>query len=445
MLPSVDSPDLLRSQNSALRAEIAELRARLAETEETLHAIRHGEVDAVVVDAPSGPQVYMLESAEGASNRLRGEALAHIDDAVIASDNDHRITFLNRAAERQYSVIATEMLGRLVDELYRQKWTQPADEGNANAALARGGFWQGEVEHHTNHGSTLCIDASFAVLRNPAGDPVGLLAVLRDITARKLAEQTLRQAKRHVEEANEKLEEKVAERTARLQETIAELESFSYSISHDMRAPLRAIQSFSTFLRDECHDHLPEDGKDYLRRIIAAAERMDRLIQDVLVYSRVARIDLPLAAVELDGFVQSLLESYPQFSTGDAKIEIAAPLGAVRANDTALTQCLANLLGNAIKFAPPGVPPEIRIWTEAQAGRVRLFVRDNGIGIPAKAHETIFGMFNQLDPRHGGTGIGLTVVRKAAERMGGRVSVDSTPGAGSTFCLELDAAGKGEA
>lgn len=239
----------------------------------------------------------------------------------------------------------------------------------------------------------------------------------------------------------ETLELRVAERTVKLQETISELESFSYSISHDLRAPLRAMQGFAGVLEEEHGDRLDATGHEYLRRIIRAGERMDRLIQDVLVYSRVGRAEMPLERIELRGFLAGILESYPHFGADHARIEVAPRLVPVIANPAALTQCVANLVGNGIKFVPPGTRPTVRLWTgEIVDGRVRLYVADNGIGIAPARNEEIFGIFYQVDRSRGGTGIGLAVVRKAAERMGGSVGVESAPGKGSTFWLELKAA-----
>ncbi|MGH7944147.1 MAG: ATP-binding protein [Opitutaceae bacterium] len=234
-----------------------------------------------------------------------------------------------------------------------------------------------------------------------------------------------------------RLEERVHERTAELQETVSELESFSYSISHDMRAPLRAMQSFAQILSEECGEQIGPNGKDYIRRIIGASDRMDRLIQDVLTYSRVTRTELQLEPVDVTELLDGILETYPQFQNPRAQIEVRRPFPRVMANEAGLVQCLSNLIGNAIKFVAPGVTPHIEIWSETEGERVRLFVRDNGIGIEPQAHEKIFRIFYQLDRRYEGTGIGLSVVRKAAERMGGSVGLKSQLNRGSTFHLEF--------
>jgi PAS domain S-box-containing protein len=261
------------------------------------------------------------------------------------------------------------------------------------------------------------------------------LSILDDVVARvwPLVERA-----RADRASRETLEQHVAERTVKMQEIITELESFSYSISHDLRAPLRAMQSYAAILASDFSEGVGAEGKEYIRRIVTAGERMDRLIQDVLVYSRVTRNEMPLERIELGSFIASILESYPQFDASHARIEVVLPLAPVRANATALTQCVSNLVGNAIKFVTPGMKPYLRIWTEVTVEqRVRLFFADNGIGIAETAREKIFGIFYQADQRYGGTGIGLAVVRKAAQRMDGSVRVESRLGEGSTFCLEL--------
>ena len=168
----------------------------------------------------------------------------------------------------------------------------------------------------------------------------------------RLPKSRLQKAQTDLREHANTLEENVASRTAALQETIGELEAFSYSVSHDMRAPLRAMQSFSKILATEFADQIPPKGKEYLRRITAGAARMDALIQDVLTYSKVARTDLPLQAVDLGRLVRETVENYPSFQPPAATIELAGDFPFVLAIPAVLTQCVGNLLGNAIKLCP---------------------------------------------------------------------------------------------
>jgi len=261
-----------------------------------------------------------------------------------------------------------------------------------------------------------------------------------DVTELRDAEDALRKAQAQLEERAGELEETVTERTAKLRETLGELEAFSYSIAHDMRAPLRAMQGFANMIEDECGSQMNADGREYLRRIAKSANRLDSLIQDVLNYSKIVRAELDLEPVDLPQFIQGIIESYPNLNSGHAGIRVEAPLSPVLANPAALTQVVSNLLGNAVKFVKPGVKPQVRIRAEpVQDGMIRVWFEDNGIGIRKDVHERIFQMFQRLNPagQYDGTGIGLAIVRKAVERMGGHVGVESELGKGSRFWIQL--------
>lgn len=248
-------------------------------------------------------------------------------------------------------------------------------------------------------------------------------------------------AKETISRHANQLEETVQERTAKLKETNAQLEAFSYSISHDMRGPLRAMQQYSELLLlDETT--LTEDGRTFLDRICRAAGRLDRLIQDVLLYSRAARAEITLAYVDLGKLVQEIVFQYPGFQPPQAEICIVHPLAPVEAHEASLTQCLSNLLANAVKFVPPGRKPKVRVHTKRTNGTVRIWIEDNGIGIDPKNHLRIFNIFERV---HGpadyeGTGIGLSIVKKTVERMGGSVGLESALGLGTRFWIDLPAA-----
>lgn len=241
-------------------------------------------------------------------------------------------------------------------------------------------------------------------------------------------------------EHTEALERHVAERTVKLQETVADLELFSYSISHDMRAPVRAMHSFARLLQEETESEVTSRSRDYIQRIITASERLDRLIQDVLAYSSMAQAEIPVGPVNLENLLEGLLDSYIEFREPHALIEIRRPLPWVRGHEAALTQCLSNLIGNGVKFSKPGLQPRVEIWAERHGARIRIYVKDHGIGIDPQYHQKIFNLFYQHDPATDGTGIGLMVARKAAEKMNGELGVESRLGEGSVFHLELDGA-----
>jgi PAS domain S-box-containing protein len=238
-----------------------------------------------------------------------------------------------------------------------------------------------------------------------------------------------------------RLEEAVVARTAALRETIEELEAFSYSISHDMRQPLRAIEGYAQALLEDHGSNLDPNACAYLDRIRLSAVRLDQLIQDVLSYSRVSRRNIELTNLDLSRVVRETIDTYMPLR--GIEIQIVNPLGNVLGHEVALIQCLSNIMGNAVKFAAPRRKLKVKLWSENRpAGVVRLWIEDNGIGIRERDHRRIFDMFVQVHDRerYTGTGIGLTIVRKAIERMRGRVGVHSTFGKGSRFWIELPSA-----
>ena len=240
--------------------------------------------------------------------------------------------------------------------------------------------------------------------------------------------------------AAEALEEQVAERTAKLQETIADLEAFSYSVSHDLRTHVGTLRGLALLLQRDSAGQINDKGKRYLDGIIATAGRMDRFIEDILILSRVARDDSNLQPLDVERIVRSVIGSSPAFQPPRAEIQLRAPLPLVLGHETALTQCISNLLSNAVKFVAPGTLPRIRVWVERRPEYVRLWFCDNGIGIAPRDHTQLFGAFQRLDSSYEGTGLGLAIVKRAAERMGGCVGVESELGKGSRFWVHLKSA-----
>ena len=246
------------------------------------------------------------------------------------------------------------------------------------------------------------------------------------------------------------LEQRVNERTAQIENTnkelqasIQELETFTYSVSHDLRAPLRTIQGFSQALLVDHSAQLNAIGLEFANRIDQAASRMDRLIQDLLAFSHLSRAELSPTTINLSRLVaDAILQLQAQITECHAKISVVEPLPAVLGHRATLAQAIANLISNAIKFVAPNVMPEVRIWAESSNHKVRVWIEDNGIGIPTGHSDRIFRVFERL---HGietypGTGIGLAIVKRGMERLGGTAGVDSEIGSGSRFWIELPAA-----
>lgn len=300
--------------------------------------------------------------------------------------------------------------------------------------------------------------------------------LIEDITARK-------QAQIEIQQINQVLEERVRERTAQLEAANHDLEEFAYSVSHDLREPLRVIQGLAYALLEDRGEQLNSVGQDYIQRIVANAQQGNVLIQDLLTYSQISRAEIPLRPIDLSSVLADILNRLePELQQRRAIVNVEEPLPTVIGNRSILVQVLTNLLTNAIKFVAPGVQPHVRIWveegrvrsqpvgrdevqgeqgeslpensssaspalslpttddhTQERQQQVRLWVQDNGIGIALEQQQRIFNVFERLhgSEEYPGTGIGLAIVRKGVERMGGQVGVESQPGQGSRFWVEL--------
>ncbi|HYE98843.1 MAG TPA: ATP-binding protein, partial [Planctomycetota bacterium] len=254
--------------------------------------------------------------------------------------------------------------------------------------------------------------------------PLHYDGVVIDITDRKNAEEDLRQ------------------RTEELKAANTELDSFAYTVSHDLRAPLRTMHRFSDLLLQEYEDKpLDAEAASYLKRIAEGSKQMDLLIQALLSYSRLSREEIVLEPVSLERAAREALEAL----AGDldllkARVDVESPLPQVMGEQTLIGQVFSNLLSNAIRFMPEGVTPRVRIRAERLGRQVRVWIEDNGVGIEPEHHERIFKIFERLDPRrNSGTGIGLAIVRKAMEQMRGAVGLESAPGKGSRFWVQFRA------
>jgi signal transduction histidine kinase/ligand-binding sensor domain-containing protein len=270
---------------------------------------------------------------------------------------------------------------------------------------------------------------------------LGLLVVAGVVSLRSYNVQRWNKALR---ELNLQLEDRVRQRTAELEETNREMESFAHSVSHDLRAPLRAMEGFAAALQEDYGDRLDDQGRGFVGHIVDSASRMDTLIRDLLDYSRLGRAELIVKPTSLDEVVRSALDELAGDVAAANAVVTTEPLPSVAGHRATLVRVAINLISNAIKFVRPGERPKVRIWAEPRGcDRLRLVVEDNGIGIEARHQARIFRMFERLHgvERYPGTGVGLAIVVRACERLGGSCGVDSVPGQGSRFWVELPADG----
>ncbi|MBA4147757.1 MAG: PAS domain S-box protein [Verrucomicrobia bacterium] len=277
-------------------------------------------------------------------------------------------------------------------------------------------------------GAVRILHCSGYVVTDEIGSAVKIVGTTQDVTELKEAEERLHQL-------NVELEERVRARTQALQQSYQQMEAFCYSIAHDLRAPLRAMKGFGQALLEDYGTEIDIEGREYIDRIVTAADRMDQLIDDLLDYGRLNTIDLPVGKVDAEEVLCKVLTHIEP----DAGVVNRKKLPIVFGHHVVLELALRNIVENALKFVAPGVTPKINIWPEQRDGAIRICVQDNGIGIAPEHQDRIFQVFQRLhtDMDYQGTGIGLAIVAKGVERIGGRVGVDSQPGKGSRFWIEL--------
>lgn len=330
-----------------------------------------------------------------------------------------------------------ELIGYAREEILRMRITDPIyDKDLATTPikfqeLSAGHTTLSERRLRRKNGDLLPVEISAKLL--PDGNIQGMA---RDITERKRQEAI-------IHKLNAELEQRVIERTAQLEAANKDLEAFSYSVSHDLRAPLRAVSGFAEILARRHQAPLNEEGRRYVANIVEASARMSRLIDDLLAYSRVGRRALSLRPILLEEvFRQVIRDLAPRIAAAHAQVTLPETLPTARGDATLLSQVFTNLLDNAILYHKPGTSPCILVSCQADNGHILISVRDEGIGIPLEYQEKIFNMFQRLhnEDTYPGTGIGLAIVKKSVELLGGRVWVQSAVNQGSTFYIMLHAA-----
>lgn len=335
-----------------------------------------------------------------------------------------------------------EIMGYSRDELLNMSWvsiTHPDDRSNSLRMSSE--LYAGKREGYhlrkryvKKDGRIVDAETDVKAVRDSDGCLRYTMTTVEDVTDRVRKDQELREAK-------DELERRVVERTRELTEANRELESFSYTVSHDLKSPLRGIEGYSQLLLEMYGDQLDDTGKSYLQRIRRGVIRMAQLIQDLLDYSRLDRREIEQQPVDLQALVVDLLTQVHGETDryGTHVINRMEPMMVVSADREGLAVALRNLIGNAIKFSSQSAAPVMEVGASRVGNSVRIWVRDNGVGFDMKYHDKVFGIFQRLHPmdEYPGTGVGLALVAKAMHRMGGRAWAESTPGKGATFFLEL--------
>ena len=315
----------------------------------------------------------------------------------------------------------------------------PAVMENWTGAIATGTPFEMEFPLRAADGKFRSFLTRAQPLKDAAGRVVQWFGTSTDV-------ESLRQAREEVQQLSAVLEERVRERTVQLEVANQELEAFSYSVSHDLRAPLRHVQGYVAMLGREVGGQLSDKGRYYMKTIADASREMGTLIDDLLAFSRMGRAEMLETWVSLDGVVQESLRRLEEATLGRNITWKLPPLPAVRGDPAMLKQVFANLLGNAVKYTRPRDAAQIELGCGGQeSGRVILFVRDNGVGFDSQYAHKLFGVFQRLHraEEFEGTGIGLAIVRRIISRHGGRTWAESKLNEGATFYFTLKTAGNG--
>lgn len=394
-----------------------------------------GTATDVTVRKQAQENLVQLRIESDRERRVYQSILSTTPDLVYVFDLQHRFTYVNDALLKMWGRTFEDSVGKTCLELGYEPWHAAMHDREIDTVVATRRPIRGEVPFTGTNGRRI-YDYIFAPVFGANGEVEAVAGTTRDITE-------MVQARETVAERRAELERLVSERTAKLQQTIEQLEEFSYSVSHDLRSPARAMQAYAAALLEDHGARLDDEARALLDRINRSSRRMDRLIQDLLTYTRISRREVPVERVSLAKLIPEIAQQYPELHADRARIELPTEaLPDVVAHEPSLTQVISNLLTNAVKFVEPGKRPHVQISFEPVDRLVWLWFKDNGIGVPLKHQERLFGMFERVhkDREFEGNGIGLAIVRKAVERMNGRVGVESDGVSGSRFWIELPVA-----
>jgi PAS domain S-box-containing protein len=364
---------------------------------------------------------------EVATRTQQASLLDLTHDTIFVRDMSDVITYWNRGAQELYGWTAEEAVGKHTHQLLQTVFPVPIAE--IRAELLRAGRWEGELETTKADGTRVVVASRWSLRRDGQERPVAVLETNNDITERKRTEGEIR-----------KLNEELAKRTTELEAVNKELEAFAYSVSHDLRAPLRHMVGYTELLQKTASSILDEKSHRYMMMILESAKRMGTLIDDLLAFSRIGRAETQMTLVSLEQLVKEALSEVQQETEGRDVVWSIGALPNVYGDRSMLRLVLVNLISNAIKFTHTRPQAEIEIgYTNGKGNEVVVFIRDNGVGFEMKYVNKLFGVFQRLHraEEFEGTGIGLATVQRIIHRHGGRVWAEGLVDRGATFYFSV--------
>jgi len=344
-------------------------------------------------------------------------------DTIFVRDMTDTITYWNRGAEELYGWSPEQAIGKRSHDLLRTVFPAPLD--SIRAALLGTNRWEGELKHTRSDGSEVVVASRWSLRRNELNQPAVVMETNNDITDRKRREDEIRG-----------LNQQLAHRSTELEAKNKELEAFAYSISHDLRAPLRHMSGYAELLQKRASAALDEKSQRYMLMIQESAKRMGNLIDDLLAFSRIGRTETQKSLVNLEQLVKEALSEVRQETEGRNIVWNIGALPDFYGDRSMLRLVFVNLLSNAVKFTRTRSEAKIEIGCdEARHDEVVVFVRDNGVGFDMKYVNKLFGVFQRLHASQTfeGTGIGLATVQRIVQRHGGKVWAEGLVDEGATF------------
>jgi PAS domain S-box-containing protein len=370
--------------------------------------------------------------------RERARLLDLTHDTVFVRNMHDLITYWNRGAEELYGWTSQEAIGQVSHQLMQTTFPAPLDD--INVELFRTGRWEGELTHTIRDGKQVVVASRWSLQRDEQGNPAAILETNNNITDRKRAEEALRRSR-------DELEIKVKERTVELRKTNddlqsvnKELEAFAYSVSHDLRAPVRHIAGFTELLQKHAAAVLDDKSRHHIGMILDAANRMGNLVDDLLAFSRIGRAETQKTTVKLDDLVKSVIREIAPDRQNRAIVWRIGSLPICHGDPSMLRLVFANLVSNALKFTRARPEAEIQIDSlNHRPDEMVVFVKDNGVGFDMKHKDKLFGVFQRLHSQEAfeGTGIGLATVQRIVHRHGGRVWAEGALDHGAIFYVAL--------
>jgi PAS domain S-box-containing protein len=374
-------------------------------------------IEAELLQARDKLEVEVAERTQQAS------LLNLTHDSIFVRDMDFIITFWNLGAQELYGWTSEHAIGKHSVQLLGTVFPAPFED--ILAELLRRGRWEGELKRTTADGRQVVVTGRWALRRDQQGRPAAILETSNDITERKRREQEI-----------QSLNQELAKRSTELEAINKELEAFAYSVSHDLRAPLRHMAGYTELLQKKASSALDQKSNHYITMMLESAKRMGNLIDDLLAFSRIGRAETQMTLVSLAQLVREAIAEVRQDTEGR---NIAWKVGALPdlyGDRSMLRLVLVNLISNALKFTRTRTQAEIEIGcADGNRNELIVFVRDNGVGFDMKYVHKLFGVFQRLHPSDAfeGTGIGLATVQRIVHRHGGKVWAEGLVDRGATF------------